>query len=325
MPIPFILGGIALAAAVTGIKKGFDAKSKNKEAETIVRKAQRRFQESEENLKTEGNVLNKNLEDFAEAKLLVFTTQIKNLVDLLKKCKNTSSNFDHRIIELTAEEVKQLECAVSSSLEITSGLAKGLQSGALTAFGAYGGVGLLASASTGTAISTLGGAAATNATLAWLGGGSLAAGGGGMALGTAVLGGIAAGPLIAVAGFVMDSKAEGNLTEAYEYASEIDVNIEKMKLSIEGFKATSRRLDELSNVINELVIRFDDIFNIIVDVSFIEKIKRFFNSNRICEVQEIDQLIIVGKHLKMALDISLLDQNGNDNKNFKQEIKRITV
>lgn len=47
-------------------------------------------------------------------------------------------------------------------------------------------------ASTGTAISSLSGAAATNATLAWLGGGSLAAGGGGMAAGTAVLGTITA-------------------------------------------------------------------------------------------------------------------------------------
>ncbi|MDF5718281.1 MAG: hypothetical protein PUP93_31545 [Rhizonema sp. NSF051] len=45
-------------------------------------------------------------------------------------------------------------------------------------------------ASTGTAISTLSGAAATNAMLAWFGGGAIAAGGGGMALGAAVLGGI---------------------------------------------------------------------------------------------------------------------------------------
>lgn len=42
-------------------------------------------------------------------------------------------------------------------------------------------------ASTGTAISTLSGAAATNAALAWLGGGALAAGGGGMAAGEAFL------------------------------------------------------------------------------------------------------------------------------------------
>ena len=48
-------------------------------------------------------------------------------------------------------------------------------------------------ASTGTAISTLSGAAATNATLAWLGGGALAAGGGGTAAGTALL--AMAGPI----------------------------------------------------------------------------------------------------------------------------------
>lgn len=42
-------------------------------------------------------------------------------------------------------------------------------------------------ASTGTAISALSGAAATNAALAWLGGGTLALGGGGMAAGNAFL------------------------------------------------------------------------------------------------------------------------------------------
>lgn len=43
-------------------------------------------------------------------------------------------------------------------------------------------------AATGTAISALSGAAATNAALAWLGGGAIAAGGGGMSAGTAILG-----------------------------------------------------------------------------------------------------------------------------------------
>lgn len=48
-------------------------------------------------------------------------------------------------------------------------------------------------ASTGTAISTLSGAAAANAALAWIGGGTLAAGGGGMTAGSAFLG--LAGPV----------------------------------------------------------------------------------------------------------------------------------
>ena len=57
-------------------------------------------------------------------------------------------------------------------------------------------------ASTGTAISTLSGAAATNAALAWLGGGTLAAGGGGMAAGNAFL--ALAGPVgWAIAGMAL--------------------------------------------------------------------------------------------------------------------------
>lgn len=48
-------------------------------------------------------------------------------------------------------------------------------------------VGFWGTAGTGTAISTLSGAAATKATLAWLGGGTLAAGGFGVAGGAVVL------------------------------------------------------------------------------------------------------------------------------------------
>lgn len=53
---------------------------------------------------------------------------------------------------------------------------------------------------TGTAISALSGAAATSATLAWLGGGSLAAGGMGMAGGTVVLASVVAIPVVLAGG-----------------------------------------------------------------------------------------------------------------------------
>ena len=43
MPIPFILGGLALAAAAKGVSKGMDANDKNKKSERIVRNAKRRF------------------------------------------------------------------------------------------------------------------------------------------------------------------------------------------------------------------------------------------------------------------------------------------
>jgi hypothetical protein len=63
----------------------------------------------------------------------------------------------------------------------------GIGTGAAAAAGSSGAVQVAAHASTGTAMAVLHGAAASNAGWAWFGGGSLAAGGGGMALGHIVL------------------------------------------------------------------------------------------------------------------------------------------
>ncbi|MGR6834483.1 hypothetical protein [Aliivibrio wodanis] len=68
--------------------------------------------------------------------------------------------------------------------------------GGSAALGAWGLVSLIGSASTGTALSSLSGVAASNATLAWFGGGSLATGGAGMAGGFWVIGGIVAAPIV---------------------------------------------------------------------------------------------------------------------------------
>jgi hypothetical protein len=68
--------------------------------------------------------------------------------------------------------------------------------GSTLAVGSWALVSVLGSASTGTAIVGLSGIAATNATLAWFGGGSLAVGGAGMAGGATVLGGILLVPLV---------------------------------------------------------------------------------------------------------------------------------
>lgn len=75
-----------------------------------------------------------------------------------------------------------------------------------TAAGIFAAVSAAATASTGTAIASLSGAAATSATLAWLGGGYLAAGGMGVAGGTSVLGGIVALPAVLAMGGVLAGK-----------------------------------------------------------------------------------------------------------------------
>lgn len=77
-----------------------------------------------------------------------------------------------------------------------------------------------AAASTGTAISSLSGAAATNAALAWLGGGTIASGGGGIAAGTAIISSVATGgAVIAIAGVgIITKKVWDNLNESQRQA-----------------------------------------------------------------------------------------------------------
>jgi len=107
---------------------------------------------------------------------------------------------------------------------VGTGVALAITGGAVWIVGTFG------TASTGTAISTLSGAASSNAILAWFGGGSVAAGGGGVSLGAAVLTGgfviIVLGGTLAVLYYYKWKDARENreriaflLDEASRYAS----------------------------------------------------------------------------------------------------------
>lgn len=103
-------------------------------------------------------------------------------------CNFASSNKQHISMKKSDKIISGLGAAAGTATAV-GGQATAM--GIATAFG---------TASTGTAISSLSGIAATNAATAWLGGGALAAGGGGMALGTTVLAAIPPLGIAAAAG-----------------------------------------------------------------------------------------------------------------------------
>ena len=76
------------------------------------------------------------------------------------------------VAAFTQEDLAEMEEFSHFAGKIVSGGATALGSGALVGVASYGGATMFASASTGTAISSLSGVAATNATLAWFGGGT---------------------------------------------------------------------------------------------------------------------------------------------------------
>jgi len=288
--IPLVLGTVSLIAGATGVKKGLDAKRDLERAREIGADAERAHRLASATLDAEREQTQQALQAFGQYKAQVFSQQIRHLVETLKKGR---SKLEGHELQVSPDMLKDCERAVIASLEIQKGLASGAAAGALTAMGAYGTVGTLGVASTGAAISGLSGVAATNATLAWLGGGALSAGGLGVAGGTAVLGGLVAGPALAVGGFMLASRAEQALSEAWDYERRVAVAVEQMKTAGTGLKAIRSSVAELQAVIERLVHTF-------------ERVKV---ADRRDEAA-FARMVQVGKALKQALDIKVLDGEG---------------
>ncbi len=117
------------------------------------------------------------------------------------------------------------------------GAAAGAAVGGAAAYGTFMAAVSFGTASTGAAISGLSGVAATNAALALLGGGTLAAGGSGVAGGTMLLTGIVAAPalLLAVGGLVWMVKR--NQKQQLELAARLDEAEAEIAATRPGFEA----------------------------------------------------------------------------------------
>lgn len=131
-------------------------------------------------------------------------TYLNTIQSLFDKIRNVPEENELQYEKLKAIRVKWKQQVEKIEMEYKKAEVKAAGQGAagvsagvaLAAFGpsaAMGAATTFGVASTGTAISTLSGAAATNAALAWIGGGALATGGGGMAAGSTFL--ALAGPL----------------------------------------------------------------------------------------------------------------------------------
>ena len=259
MPIPFILGGIAAAGGLFGAKKMKDSYDNNQEAKEICEDAQDLFDRAKNRLENQRNKTNSTLERLGTTRINIWSQEMHDFVTVFNKFKDLQYKgkyADDQMLAPTKEALKNMTQTSISAAELVQGGLGSVAAGTLTSAAAYGGVGFLATASTGTAISGLSGAAATNATLAWLGGGSLAAGGVGVAGGTLVLGGIALAPALAVAGIFMSSKSKENLARAEEAYEEAENAAHKMGVMEDMLSNLEELADDYNTFLLQLVRRF---------------------------------------------------------------------
>jgi len=333
--IPIVVGAASLAAGALGLKKGYEAKKTFDEARQIAERAQRRYDSHIKELDSKRKSVNNALESLGEYKKKVFVETLTYVVQQVKNARSSAEGFDEQISSIDIKEVDLFERELTeiSALDLSSGAARGLAAGAAGAFGAYGTVGLVASASTGTAISSLAGAAATKATLAWLGGGSLATGGLGIVGGTWILGGLVAGPALAITGYTLASKAEEALTSAEEYKAEVNKAIAELKTPFLLLDEIQSNIDEVRYVLSELAARFSDAKldhekNLKIEGGWQTAQVATSESNHQDEINQrrekrICNLIAFGKSIKAVVCEPLLDVNGAATKGFRTRITGI--
>ena len=176
---------------------------------------------------------------------------VKIIEERISKLANKPKEFETKLEEIDVEiqnfedkqiaisqSIKEAELASGSTAATASLSALGVTVATLGPTAAMGVATTFGVASTGTAISSLTGAAANSAALAWLGGGSVAAGGGGVAAGNAFLAlagpvgwGIAGVMLTASvgAGVVANRKNEEVAKEAMEEQKKVELLARQLK------------------------------------------------------------------------------------------------
>lgn len=305
------LKGLKVISGVSAVMNRKEAIATREEADNL--KAE--IESTNESIRDD---LNETLEGFGKVRLVSLHNTVGIFLSYLEKLnqKVKSKEYDFlKEIDISVEEIqkmKEIDMKASDAVKVAAvggGFAAialagtpTLVTSAVTAF---------ATASTGTAISTLHGAAATNAVLAWLGGGSIAAGGGGVAAGTATLATITAAATASVAIIAVGTLASAfyarKNTEATKYLAEIREWAEQIKASwlvIGGIKARVLELQGLTQQLEYKALDSLQKLGNIIDV---------FDANNIEHTKIFQQAAIMVKSMSELAQVAVLDNDGNLN------------
>lgn len=311
MPIPLILAGVAIAAGGYGVKKGLEAQDNFEQAHWVNAEARMIFELAAEQLQVQREHTQQQLQQLGTDKFRLYEQQLVPFVEALQKIRQFNYQDAHfypeQLSPPSVQEIQDLERSASSARDTVSlGLAA-LGAGGLAGMAAYGTAGVLGSTAGGTAIASLSGAAATNATLAWFGGGALSAGGFGMAGGTVILGGIVAGPVLAVGGLLLAAKAEEAIQQACSKREEAELAAQQMQAAGHAAQQIGQQVLALQSVLHELEQRFQPyLAKVQLFIQYETNYHRYTPHNK----RIVATALSLAKLLRELLEAPLLQQDG---------------
>ncbi|MFO7777934.1 MAG: hypothetical protein R6V28_06250 [Nitriliruptoraceae bacterium] len=272
MPLPLVVaaGGLAVAA-VSGVAASVDGVRRTRDAKERVDKAKNRVVSAASRAESAWAEADKHVRAFGDQQLRVQADTLGAWASWLEANERKVRDFEGHLVggvAIPPFDLPELKLQVVEAERMLSGGVSAGIAGALARQAALTGVHSLASAGTGTAITGLSGAAAKSATLAWLGGGTVASGGGGVAVGTMMVNGIAVAPALLAFGLGLNVQGHRAQTKAREIEKESRVEaarLESQRLLIERLEV---RVEELEQVLHELDERASEALDDLQQVEF---------------------------------------------------------
>ena len=297
-------GAIKIGKTVSGVQAyqdGMAAKQEKAEADKIKSfietENERRRQESNKILDAFGRVRLEALQDTV-GKFIIY-------LDLINKKAKVKEYEFLTSIDVTKEQVKELETVSMIASTALKTLAVSGGSAAAVVMGVPAIITQFAAASTGTAIASLHGAAATNAVFAWLGGGSIASGGLGVAGGMAVLGTLTGVAALASAGVVATAYFAKKHTEATQYLADMKELKAKMELGWTVLENVNKRALELQDVTLQLKERCIQGLEQLADIMI------GFDAQNTEHLKIFQQTAILIKSMSELAQVPVMDEEGN--------------
>lgn len=259
MPLPFILGVGAAVAGVTGVGSGIRGAVKMKDANDTMKMVEKQHNRNTTRFEENSKITNKKMDELGTFELNILKS-FDTFSDIIEKIQNRLEFKEYKMegVQLPkydAETIKEVSVGAGVLLGGLGGAAVGTAGGFAAAGATTSAVMALGTASTGTAIASLSGAAATNATLAALGGGALSAGGGGIALGTSILGAATLGVGLLVGGAIFNvtgGKLSDKAEEARKQVEKEEKTINKICLYLEQLNVAANRFYETLRCVKQM-------------------------------------------------------------------------
>ncbi|PDW15021.1 sortase [Helicobacter pylori] len=309
-----MLGGLALVAAGYGVKKGIDALDADCEADEFIKKAENLKEESTKKAESAESDCRRAFMRFGKKKLHVLSHSVSNFLNHFHRLNRSRITIGTKDTDMQDIQKQVLDARKITNqyrevdfFDVSGVVAGSAIGGVLAAYGAYAGVGMLASTAGGVAIAELSGVTATNATLAWLGGGALSVGGFGMVGGMAVLGGLVAGPALAILGAFSASKMEEKLENAKAYCSQVEKAAKEADAVIDNL----RSVEKMADLFTRQITKFDALFFSLAQDAIATMKKHHYDTSRYNQ-KERDQLCVTVSTLMTLsafLKVSIMDKH----------------